>query len=951
MSYTKEQAKEGIEGLVKKYESFVKTGKANELTEEETKKDFILPLFRFLNWNVEDSNEVSAEEKISKKRVDYGFRINGIPKFFLEAKSIDTSLELDEMQQAVNYSYWKWTTWTVLTNFKRLQVYNALWKGSLVDKRLFDLSFDQYLEKFDYLWYLSKDSFLVKSIDRFAEDVSKKNRKTMVTPIMKELFIDMINWRGRLSKDILGFYVQNKTNAKILKGDKELLEECVQRIIDRLIFIRVLEDRDLEPNILMSSLQEWRYGKRNKTYMQVLTEKFKDFDDKYNSKLFSKHVADSLVIDDLVLGDIIFGLYKRGSIEYDFSAIDVDVLGNIYEEYLGYILKKGKEIQNVAHRKEMGIYYTPTYVVDFIVENTLEKFLKQNGNRDPKVLDMACGSGSFLIKAFDTLLKYHPNSNKVTFADKIRILKNNIYGVDLDPKAVEIAQLNLLLKSVESNLEKLPFLENIRVGNSLVDSKKVIGDRAFYWDKEFADIVDKNGFDVIIGNPPYVKEFVNRKIFEEVKEGSSRLAKYYEGKMDYLYFFIELGIDLLKEGGYLGFITTNYWLQAEGAKKLREKILKETSIVKVFNFNEFKVFAGTGQHNLIIILQKKQNPNNKINVSIVKNKDIPKDEIIFALKNESYQDGIETFVSQIQGEFVKNEDFKISFINESAEKLCKEIKKKQNYSLKENDVATGIDVHQDKVSKPHLEKMPNLTIGDGIFVLSDNELQRLGLNNKEKEIIKPFYTTENLGRYFADKNNKEWIIYTTTEVIKEIEKYPKIRKHLDKFHKIITSDFKPYGLHRAREEKFFLGEKIISLRKTMEPSFSLVDFPSYVSLTFFIIKPDDINLKYLIGLLNSKLMYFWLYHKGKKEGEQLQIDKAPIMDLPIRIPSKTEQEEVIELVEKELELNKEFQKSNPESDKGRKLLKEIKRLDSDIDSIIYKIYGLTNGEIKIIENA
>lgn len=624
------------------------------------------------------------------------------------------------------------------------------------------------------------------------------------------------------------------------------------------------------------------------------------------------------------------------------------------KQYLGY---------DKAYRKKMGIYYTPDYIIDYIVRNTLGELLKNEKVNVEKirVLDPACGTGLFLIKAFDVLNEYYLKNDKnylqtemgfktdLPFTTKVKILKNNIFGVDLDKQAVEIAQLNLLLKIAENGQWLSLLQENIKCGNSLIDDSAIAGDKAFKWEDEFPEVMKEGGFDVVIGNPPYVKEFVNRKIFEDVKKGSSRVANYYEGKMDYLYFFVELGIDLLKEGGYLSFITTSYWLQAEGAKKLREKILKETTLISVFDFNEFKVFEGTGQHNLVFVLQKKKNINNKIKVSIVRDKNILKNEIINVLQEKDGGEKIERFIFQPQKEFLQNEGFKISFIPDKIGGICKKIKSQQNYFLKEKDVATGIDAPQDKVIKLHLTKLPNLKIGEGIFVINNEELERLKLNSNEMNIIKPYYSTENLGRYFADKYNRKWIIYTTTEIIKRIDDFPKIKAHLDKFKKIITSDLGPYGLHRAREERFFLGEKIISLRKTKIPSFSYVDFPCYVSLSFFIIQPEDINLKYLTGILNSKVVHFWLYFKGKKQGNRLQIDKAPILSIPIKLIPESQQQPLITLVDKMLSLHKRLNEiGDKKTDERAKIEEEIKKTDAEIDELVYKIYGITEEEKKVI---
>jgi len=474
-----------------------------------------------------------------------------------------------------------------------------------------------------------------------------------------------------------------------------------------------------------------------------------------------------------------------------------------------------------------------------------------------------------------------------------------------------------------------------------MDKEHFLGMKPFHWGFEFYEDFnldlpkEERGFDIIIGNPPYVKEFTNREIFHDVKNCSPSVKQYYEGKMDYLYFFIELGLDLLKKEGRISFITTNYWLQAKGAKILREKILKESVIESIFNFNEFTVFEGTGQHNLIFFLKKKEankETKNKIEVSIVQDKKMDKDELIGYFREEKSHN-IKSFKSKPQNEFFTDKNYELTFLSKDTESICQKIMVQQNYKLTEKDVATGIDVHQDKVIKSHLKKLPDLTIGDGIFQISKKELDNLNLSKEEKDIIKPFFTTNELKRYYANKENNEWIIYTTTDLIKKINKYPKIKTHLDKYKQIITSDFGPYGLHRAREERFFLGEKIISLRKTKQPSFSYVDFPSYVSLTFFVIQPKDINLKYLTGILNSKLIHFWLFYKGKREGNQLQIDKAPILSIPIKKVSDEQQKPLIDLVEKMIALNGD--KSSEE---------KLQDIDDKINDYVYKLYGFTDEE-------
>ncbi|MCD6317751.1 methyltransferase, partial [Candidatus Aerophobetes bacterium] len=237
-------------------------------------------------------------------------------------------------------------------------------------------------------------------------------------------------------------------------------------------------------------------------------------------------------------------------------------------------------------------------------------------------------------------------------------------------------------------------------------------------------------------------------------------------------------------------------------------------------------------------------------------------------------------------------------------------------------------------------------IGDGIFVLSNIEKNKIPFTKKELEIIKPYYTTKELGRYYANKNNPEWIIYTDSKFKypANIKPYPNIKKHLDKFQKVITSDNKPYGLHRARDEKFFKGEKLIAVRKCTKPAFTYTDFDCYVSTAFYVIKTERISLKYLTGLLNSRLIVLWLKHKGKMQGNNYQIDKEPLLALPIIKSSKGEQKKIINLVDKILSLTQsEDYLENPQKQA------RVKEYERQIDQLVYKLYNLTDEEIKIVE--
>jgi len=410
----KEKSKAEIQKLVEKYNKVIQQDRVKKYNEEMTKKDFILPLFRALGWKVEDSTEVTAEEKISKKRVDYGFRIGGIPKFFLEAKSLKVDLDNPKFfEQAVSYAWHKGCTWAVLTDFEAVKILNAEWKAAnYLQSHFITIYCNQFLDRFDELWLLSKESFEKDSLDKEAEKWGKKTKKTSID---KQLLADFTRFRGMLSKNI------TKLNQSKNLTEEEL-DESVQRILDRLIFIRNCEDRELEAKTLISKSREWRSKGRGQL-VESLRQVFDYFDKEYNSKIFAEHLCDHLEIGDAVLYEIVMGLYytkeKFFSISYDFSLINADVLGSIYEQYLSHILKKtakrAKLTESRVHRKKHGIYYTPAYIVDYIVRNTLGELL-ENKKIDVeriKVLDPACGSGSFLIKAFDVLNEYYLKMIKI----------------------------------------------------------------------------------------------------------------------------------------------------------------------------------------------------------------------------------------------------------------------------------------------------------------------------------------------------------------------------------------------------------------------------------------------------------------------------------------------------------------------------------------------------------
>ncbi|NCN99275.1 hypothetical protein COU62_01260 [Candidatus Pacearchaeota archaeon CG10_big_fil_rev_8_21_14_0_10_35_219] len=386
------------------------------------------------------------------------------------------------------------------------------------------LDCENFIKDFDRLWLLSRESFEKEEINKLLDNVDKK----LIKPIDKSILTDLLQYREWLSKDL-------KSKRNYLEDSQ--IDELVQILIDRLIFMRSVEDRGLEEKeFLLKKVDDVQNGRTDKNLWALLLIQFKIFDKEYNSKLFAEGLLEKEgFFDEKSLIKVIKGLYygtQDHQERYMFDEIPVDLLGSIYEQYLGVVLRgteKRVKLDLVSgKRKKMGIYYTPKYVVDYILDNTLVEYTKNktlDEILDIKVIDPACGSGSFLLDAFEELKKiieerlrngesskkwdsFKDFKGRLSLGQKATILLNCIYGVDLDEKAVELTQLNLLLKILEEETREtrrriLPNMKgNIRNGNSLISDSRF--DKAFNWNAQFPDVFREGGFDIVIGNPPWV---------------------------------------------------------------------------------------------------------------------------------------------------------------------------------------------------------------------------------------------------------------------------------------------------------------------------------------------------------------------------------------------------------------------------------------------------------------
>ena len=663
--------------------------------------------------------------------------------------------------------------------------------------------------------------------------------------------------------------------------------------------------------------------------------------------------------------------------------------------------------------------------------------------KNVRVADPAVGSGAFplgmlneivrarqnisaymaiTMNAYDTRLMYQMERSPHNL--KYETIKNCIFAADIEPSAVDIAQLRLWLSLViddeinpnaqsaldgHKNPLPLPNLEsNILCGNSLIDEfegtrlvkeSELFGDSTYQldmnhsrfesivsalidkqnelfhcdntekkkqlkdeieslrdmvilsqlegcssdkiqryhaskrmaskpyvlWQLDFARVFrEKGGFDIVIGNPPYIGESGHKDIFRAVAETEFG-KRTYQGKMDFFYFFFHKGLDLLRKKGFLGLSTTNYYISAAGAKTLRNDFKERANILKLVNFNELKIFqSALGQHNIITFLQKGE--QNIVSCCITNRKGNASADILNTIVQ--WRDS-ETNYFCVMPDKLYDENGTIAFREEDS--ILAKAKAKQNYQIDKKDIGGGIDILQESVVEKHLQIDPTLEVGKGIFAVETDEIETLNFNEHEKQIIKPYYTSEQIKKYVVIGLNQKWILYTNRNVCDHINEYPNVKKHFDKYQKVITSDNKPYGLHRPRDEQQFKGVKILSLRMTKEPCFTLAEQDTYVTRAYLTIKIKEMSYKYALALFNSELFYYWLFHMGKRKGKQLQVDQAQISELPMYIASECKQREIGTLIEN---IQKELLSGNP-----------VDELEEQLNGAIYQLYNLNSGEI------
>lgn len=458
----------------------------------------------------------------------------------------------------------------------------------------------------------------------------------------------------------------------------------------------------------------------------------------------------------------------------------------------------------------------------------------------------------------------------------------------------------------------------------------------FLWKLHFNEVFssESGGFDIVIANPPYIKEYENRAAFDGTRD-----SPYYQGKMDLWYFFGAIGLDILKDQGIQCYIAPNNWVTNAGASKLRTKIVTASQLLRFIDFGDYMVFETASIQTMVYVLRKStvlaeyEFEFRKLDLK-KPSTDQLKDFLYSKVEAENFH------IYPVKIEREENSSGYLNFVRSDKQPVLEKIASLDvSTFLSADEVAQGIVMPQDVVSKGHVEQESGLIKGAGIFNITQKEYAAINWSELERAKIKPFFTTQELGRYFGYSANASWVLYMGSDSNKIIDRYPNIKAHLDPYKAIITSDFAPYGLHRARAERFFVGEKIVSLRKCTLPTFTYTDFDCYVSQTHFVIKTSRFDMKYLTGVLNSKVVAYWLKHKGKMQGSNYQVDKTPLLQIPIPLVPSEQQGVISGFVAKIIALRKEAADA------------DVSKLENSLNEEVYKLYKLTPAEIELIETS
>lgn len=979
------------------------------------------------------------------KKADGAILVDGKAVTVIELKGTKTKDLESIRQQAFDYkSHHPTCDYVITSNFEKLRFYinNS---NEFEEFNLFTLKEEEFILMYLCLHQdnlLSNVPLKIKKDSVVQEEKITKEFYNAYSTFKRELFRDLV--KQNMKNEVFRSELVKEDAEQANKNIKLSLFKKSQKLIDRFLFVFFAEDRGLlPPNSTRKILEQWDKLKDLDAYVP-LYDRFKLYfgyldtgrkkDDKsaeifaYNGGLFKPDgILDSLLINDELL-------YKHTMklSDYDFdSQVDVNILGHIFENSLNEIESVNAEIEGVefdkqkTKRKKDGVFYTPKYITKYIVDNTVgklceekknelgvleEEYLKSRKGRSKAklkellenlesyrewllqitILDPACGSGAFLNQALDFLITEHRYIDElqanllggsIVFQDiENKVLENNIFGVDLNEESVEIAKLSLWLRTAAPRRKLNSLNNNIKCGNSLIESKSVAGNKSFDWGNEFSEIFKKGGFDVVIGNPPYVNMNEFPKPIHEYFE--SEYKSIHTGYNDLMYYFLFKGINLLKEGGEFGVITSNYFIGNDYAKGLRNFLSKHLKLL--VNFEKYHVFNDANVHTAILLAEK--NPKT--------------DSVIF----ESYKSS--NPITEISNNSV---GFRLAKIDRN--------------KLKDNWIIA------DESKLKLISKLSSINdlLGDISEIAKGSESGKNEVFTVDEEVIKQYNLERSVLRKcvknsdikaFSISLTEQYLIYSDNNFSKE--HYPNTYKYLEDNKDLLldrrgprTGEYEWWRLHRPSiKELFEADEKILVPYRAEKNRFGYDNqqlFNNGGDIRAIKITNKEYDTKFITAVLNSALINWYYGFIGKPKGNSREYFNKPLSQIPIakadrdtqnKLSSKTDDitevksqtENIISLFCKYLqtqfsiqklskkllswfsldfsgfvkELNKAIKKAGGEKlskmdemdwmevfetkkSEVQNLKSQINQIDNEINQLVYELYGLTEEEIKIVE--
>ncbi len=1019
---------------------------AGQYNEAQVRQEFINPFWAALGWDVynaqgysEKYKEVVHEDAIKigeeSKAPDYAFRLGGQRVFFVEAKkpAVHIKTDISPAYQLRRYAWSAKLPLSVLTDFEEFAIYDCRIKPVKTDQaavaRVMYFTYQDYADRWDEIAALfSPEAIRKGAFDRYAE--SNKAKKG-TAEVDAAFLAEIEGWRDALARNIA------LRNPGL--GVREL-NRAVQMTIDRLIFLRICEDRGIEPYGRLHDAATT--APAGQVYAQ-LGYLFQQADDRYNSGLFHfRQEKDrdeapddftlNLSIDDKTLKPIVAGLYYPDC-PYEFSVLPADILGQVYEQFLGKVIRltaggQARVEEKPEVKKAGGVYYTPTYIVDYIVEHTVGKLLEGKTPRQVwgsertaplRVLDPACGSGTFLLQAYQVLLDWyleqyvaddpqtHARQGRIvsshaltptplplcgrgikgegegkgcdwalTPEERKRILLAHIYGVDIDPQAVEVTKLSLLLKVLEGEVagaqqlsfaqeRALPDLDrNIRCGNSLIgpdyyqgqqlalfDEEEMYRVNAFDWKEGFPQAWAAGGFDAVIGNPPYIRiQALKEWAPQEVEFYKQKYVSASKGNYDIYVVFVEKGLGLLKREGRLGYILPHKFFNAQYGEPLRGLIAQGKHLADIVHFGDQQVFANATTYTCLLFLDKAGNDEFGMNkVEDLESWQAEQKAIKGIVKAQEASAGEWNFViGKAAALFDKLRQVPCS-LGDVAGRIAQGVRTSANqiyvldYVSGDDDLVVAYSESLD--CEVTLEKRSISQF------LQGREIKPYQILHSGKIVIMPYALVSQNASLVPENALKE-TCPNTYQYLRQNKAFLEEREH----GRFRGTEWYVYG--RKQNIEIMLMKKILVPDIANRASFALDENGEYAFTSGYAITLKagvSESIKYILGLLNSRVLDFYLKQISTTlRGGFFRYFTQYIEQLPIRVidfanpADVAHHDQIVALVESMLDLHRKLAGAKTPQSK-RLLQQQIDLTDRQIDALVYELYGLTEEEIEIVE--